>query len=129
MRGGAGVAPEDADAARGSRQIPSIFLASPSDFIESSCLPALCAASPSARNCLTLAMSPSLSFGLVASLASIAFISLGQLWASARPAQLASAMVISSFFMQRLLDVEKAATLGVCLAPHKGGYAALCEPM
>ena len=48
----------------GAAQMPRIFLASPSDFIESSCLPALCAVSPSARNCLTLVASAALSLGI-----------------------------------------------------------------
>src|SRR3990167_5988404 len=80
-------------------QMPRIFLASPSAFIESSCLPALCAASPSARSCLTLAASASASLGLLASLASIAFISFGQLWAKALPAARASAVARRADFI------------------------------
>src|SRR5687768_11941891 len=79
--------------------MPSVFFASPSAFIESAWLPALCAASPSARSFFTLAASASLSFGLLASLASMAFISLGQLCASAKPAALANATLISSLFI------------------------------
>jgi hypothetical protein len=79
--------------------MPSVFFASPSDFIDSAWLPALCAASPSARSFFTLAASPSLSLGLLASLASMAFISLGQLCASAKPTALANATLISSFFI------------------------------
>src|SRR5690606_20777982 len=81
-----GTAPGEKRLLVGRLQMPRIFLASPSDFIDSSCLPALCWASPSARSCLTLAALSALNIGLVASLASMAFISLGQLWAIAVPA-------------------------------------------
>src|SRR5689334_16117303 len=80
---------------------PSMELASPRDFIDSSCLPALCCFSPSARNSLILA---SLSAGRflaegACSLASISFITLGQLWASAQGVASMSRTANAYFFM------------------------------
>ena len=57
-------APCSAHCAEPVPQMPSVFFASASSFIDSSCLPALCAASPSARSFSTLALTASDSLGL-----------------------------------------------------------------
>src|SRR2546428_1682096 len=77
--------------------IPSSFLALPSAFIDSSCLPSLWNFSPSARSALTLVRSSVESVGLVESLASIAFNMLGQLVAQARDEAARASAAMMSF--------------------------------
>src|SRR2546427_10276118 len=57
--------------------MPSMTLAFSRTSMDSLCLPALCSCSPSARNFLTFSRSPALSFGDLASAASISFMSVG----------------------------------------------------